>query len=398
MNSRYDAIIVGARCAGASTAMLLARAGMKVLAVDRSPAGADTVSTHALMRGGVFELHRWGVLPGIASARTPPVRTTTFHYGDEAIEIAIKPKDGVDALYGPRRTVLDALLVDAARAAGAEVVHRVGAAGLQRDGAGRVRGVLLDRGVGVPVPVGADLVIGADGFRSRVARLAGSDTVRRGRHATAVIYGYFEGLEEQGFHWHYRPGVSVGVIPTNDGRTCVFVAMPPARFRAELGSELQALYRQVLFESSPALARRVEAARQVGKLWPFPGVPGHLRRAWGPGWALVGDAGFFRDPITAHGITDALRDAELLARAVVRGTDRAMADYEAARDGIARRMLEISDEVASFAWDLEAAKVLHLSLSRLMNAELELLRSVADDAAAGSCPYHGRPTSLTAAN
>jgi flavin-dependent dehydrogenase len=398
MNSRYDAIIVGARCAGASTAMLLARAGLKVLVVDRGAAGTDTLSTHALMRGGVFQLHRWGVLPEIVSAGTPPIRTTTFHYGDEAIEIAIKPKDGFDALYGPRRTVLDALLVEAARSSGAEVAHRVSAAGLLRDDTGRVRGALLDRGDGATVPVRADLVIGADGFRSHVARLAGSDAVLRGRHATAVIYGYVEGLESEGFHWHYRPGVSVGVIPTNDGRTCVFTAMPPARFRAELGSGLAALHGRVLFESSPVLAGAVAAARRVGKLWPFPGVPGFVRRPWGRGWALVGDAGFFRDPITSHGITDALRDAGLLARAVVRGTEGAMADYEVARDGIARGMLELSDRVASFTWDLEAAKVLHLSLSRLMNAELELLRSVADDAAAVSCPYHGMRASLPTAS
>ena len=112
----------------------------------------------------------------------------------------------------------------------------------------------------------------------------------------------------------------------------------------------------------------------------------------------MGDAGFFRDPITSHGITDALRDATLLARAVVRGTDGALADYEAARDEIARGMLELSDRVASFDWDLEAAKVLHLSLSRLMNAELERLRSVADDAATVSCPCHGTPDRLLAAS
>src|SRR5262245_23530275 len=110
--SRYDAVIVGARCAGAATAMLLARAGMDVLLVEQGLRGTDTLSTHALMRAGVLQLFRWGLLDAIKAAGTPPIETTTFHYGDEALDIRIKPRDGVDALYAPRRTVLDPLLAD----------------------------------------------------------------------------------------------------------------------------------------------------------------------------------------------------------------------------------------------------------------------------------------------
>src|SRR5919202_5966716 len=120
----YAPLVVGARCAGAATAMLMARRGMKVLVIDRAAYGADTMSTHALMRGAVLQLHRWGVLPRLREMATPPVRSTSFHYGDEApVRIEIRPADGVDALYAPRRTVLDSILADAAAEAGAEVRH-----------------------------------------------------------------------------------------------------------------------------------------------------------------------------------------------------------------------------------------------------------------------------------
>ncbi len=112
-------IIIGARVAGASTALLLARAGLHVLVVDRARRGSDTLSTHALMRGGVLQLWRWGLADRIVAAGTPPVRRVTFHYGAESLPITLKSYAGVDALYAPRRTVLDALLVDAAEETGA---------------------------------------------------------------------------------------------------------------------------------------------------------------------------------------------------------------------------------------------------------------------------------------
>src|SRR5919202_1106128 len=120
----YAPLVVGARCAGAATAMLMARRGMKVLVIDRAAYGADTVSTHALMRGAVLQLHRWGVLPRLEEMATPAVRSTTFHYGaEDPVAVAIRPADGVDALYAPRRTVLDSALADAAVEAGADVRH-----------------------------------------------------------------------------------------------------------------------------------------------------------------------------------------------------------------------------------------------------------------------------------
>ncbi len=369
----YDAIVVGARCAGAATAMLLSRAGLDVLVVDRGPPGADALSTHALMRGGVLQLRRWGLLGALEEAETPPIRTATFHYADEQVAVAIKPRDGVAALYAPRRTVLDPLLVRAAGASGARVLYGVTAHDLVRDGRGRVGGVILAGPDGARVVAKSPIVIGADGMRSRIAALAGAKVERAGRHGSAVVYGHWEGLAIEGYHWYYRPGVSAGAIPTNDGRTCLFVALPSGRYRDELPLGVGPLYRRVLAEAAPELAAAVAGARLERKLWTFPGAPGFLRRAWGPGWALVGDAGYFKDPLTAHGITDALRDAELLSRAVVAGTEGALAAYQAARDEASLGLFEVADRIASFEWDLEQAKRDHQALAQHMAAETAML-------------------------
>jgi menaquinone-9 beta-reductase len=365
----YDAVIVGARCAGAATALLLARSGLRVLAVDRGRYGTDTLSTHALMRGGVLQLHRWGVLDRVKAAGTPAVRKTSFYYGDEVIDLPIKSRDGVDALYAPRRTVLDSLIVDAAAAAGVTVAHGVRLSGVTRSEEGRVIGATLQDLEGGEARVGTGLLIGADGMRSSVAPLVGSEPYRVGRHAAGVVYAYAAGLDVEGYRWYYRPGVSVGVIPTNNGETCVFAAMPAQRFRSEIRFDVEAGYRRVLAECAPELAAEMTSA-SVGRCRGFPGQSGFFRRSWGPGWALVGDAAYFKDPITAHGLTDALRDAELLARAVVRGTDAAMAGYEAARDDLALGLFEVTDEIASFQWTLDAVKSKHRRLSDEMSREV----------------------------
>ncbi len=376
LSPRYDALVVGARAAGAATAMLLARAGLRVLVVERGREGADTLSTHALMRAGVVQLHRWGLLEAVRAAGTPAVRRATFHYGEQALPVDVKPRDGVDALYAPRRTVLDPILVEAARAAGARVEHEVLADGLLVGAGGRVRGaVLVDRDGG-RTPVEAPIVIGADGLRSRVAALVGAPVERAGAHATAVVYGYWSGLPVDGYHWFYRDGVSAGAIPTSGAETCVFVAMTQARHQAGRAGGLEALYRSVLAEAAPALAEGAAGARLERKLLPFAGAPGFMRRAWGDGWALVGDAGYFRDPLTAHGLTDALRDAELLARAVVAGRADSLAEYQAARDRAAVAFFDLTDRVASFEWDLEALKALHRALAAEMAAETELVRGL----------------------
>ncbi|HWK12046.1 MAG TPA: NAD(P)/FAD-dependent oxidoreductase [Vicinamibacterales bacterium] len=380
LKSTYDVVIVGARCAGAATAMLLARAGVSVLLVEQGARGADTLSTFALMRGGVLQLSRWGLLDAIESAGTPRITTTTFHYGTESVAIRIKPRDGVDALFAPRRTLLDPLLADAAAAAGADVAYRVRLTDLQRDDSGRVTGVVIE-GERRSRPIEASLVVGADGMHSTVASRVGAEPYRVGTYASGVIYTLIPSRSFEGYHWHYRAGASVGVIPTNGGETLVFAAAPRQRFLRELRLDLAAGFNRVVREVAPEIAESIGAAG-LHSYRGFAGGRGFLRPAWGPGWALVGDAGYFKDPITAHGITDALRDAETLAWAILSGGDAALLKYQSIRDELSVPLFTITDEIASYAWDLTRLQVLHRSLSEEMAKEVtHIVDAVAGSAA-----------------
>lgn len=374
LESRYDVVIAGARCAGASTAFLLARRGVKVLVVDPLPPGRDTLSTHALMRGAVVQLHRWGLLERVRAAGTPPIVTTTFDYGDEVLSIPLKPRDGVDALFAPRRTVLDPILEEAAVEAGATVVRGLAVVDLLAGPGGRVGGVVVAGADGVGHEVRADWVVGADGVRSRVARLVGAPVLHAARHTTASVYGYWKGIDRVDNRWTFRPGLGMGTIPTNDGDTCVFVSMLPSDFEGARTRGLDGAFQEMVARSDPELATFLTAGTRSGGLKAFAGTPGFLRRSFGPGWALVGDAGYFRDPLTAHGITDALRDAELLAVALAEGGPDALAGYQASRDEAARGLMDVTDAIASLAWSMEEVKVLHQELSRQMNVGLETVR------------------------
>src|SRR5436190_296598 len=213
-----DVIVVGARCAGAATAMLLARAGRSVLLIDRGEYGTDILSTHALMRGGVLQLARWNLLDRIIAAGTPPVTVTTFHLGSDRLKIDIKPKYGVSALYAPRRTVLDRILVDAATEAGATVCYGTRLMALSHAGNGAVDGAFVQDRTGHAFHVTARYVVGADGLQSTVAEVVGAPVLRAGDQRTAVLYGYWPDLPVDGFNWHYGATSAAGVIPTNGGR------------------------------------------------------------------------------------------------------------------------------------------------------------------------------------
>jgi len=382
INNAYDVVIVGARCAGAATAMLLAACGLRVLVFDKSRYGTDTLSTHALMRPAVLLLHRWGLTDRLEAEGTPRISKTSFHYasheGREAVEVDIKPRHGVDALYAPRRTVLDRTLADAAREAGADLRHGVQMLDLLRSNAGRVSGVRLRDESGNVRDVRAGIVIGADGRRSGVARLVGSTPYVVGRHTTTCAYGYFRDLPVDGNRWYYGPGMGAGAIPTNDDQTLLFAAVSRDFARGSAADRASAFHR-VIREVAPDVGARVSDVQRVGKLHFFPGMPGFLRQPYGDGWALVGDAGYMTDPITAHGITNALRDAELLARAITEGGS--LADYQTERDDLSLKFFEVSDRVASLDWDIPTVQQYHKMMSQEMGREEEALVTMASASA-----------------
>ena len=371
-SSLFDVVVIGARCAGAATAMLLARAGHRVLLVDRGRYGTDTLSTHALMRGAVLQLHRWNVLPAVIAAETPPVRQATFFYGDEAVSVPIAPRDGVDALYAPRRYLLDRLLVDAASAAGVDVVYGVRLKALERSATGRVTGAVLEGEDGHLHTVTTRMVVGADGLHSTVARLVGAQTYRAGQHASATIYGHFRGLNVDGYGWYFIPGVSAAAIPTNAGQVCVSISVPAREFTRLFAHQKQRTFRDLLTQVAPRIGAQIDVAGD-SPLHGFAGQLGFFRQAYGPGWALVGDAGYFKDPLTAHGITDALRDAELLAHAIDAGSVDALDEYQEQRDAASVDLFEATDAIASFTWNLNDVRVLHEALARAMSREVKRL-------------------------
>ncbi|MFP4634478.1 MAG: NAD(P)/FAD-dependent oxidoreductase [Nitriliruptoraceae bacterium] len=384
---RYEVLIVGARVAGAATALLLARAGHRVLVVDRARRGSDTLSTHALMRPAVHQLRRWGLLDRLVEQGTPPQQRVVFHYGDDQVPVEV-----AEPLYAPRRTVLDPLLVAAAEEAGAEFRFGVSVEGVLRDGDGQVAGVRLRDERRRQVDLPARVTVGADGRRSRVAREVDAPVTHRGTTASAFLLGYWSGVEAVGYEWCYRPGSAAGVIPTNDGQVCVFAGVPSGQLVDALEDGAEVGMQRILMATTPAVAERIAAGQRQGPVRCYPGMAGWLRRPWGPGWALVGDAGYFKDPLTAHGMTDALRDAELVALAVHRTLEdpgaeaEAGADYQAVRDRLSLRFFEVTNAIAGFGWDLSEVQSLHLAMSEAMKHEYAVMA-----ASEGLLP-HAAPT------
>jgi 2-polyprenyl-6-methoxyphenol hydroxylase-like FAD-dependent oxidoreductase len=345
----FDVIIVGARCAGAPTGMLLARRGYKVLIVDRASFPSDTLSTHVIQPHGVARLARWGLLDGIVASGCPAIHTYAFHFGP--LVIAGSPgTPEAKVAYCPRRTVLDKILVDAAVASGAElregfVVDEV----VTSDG--QVTGIRGRGNHGPDVTVTAPLVVGADGRNSIVAKSASPAVYNERPTLQGGYYAYWSGVPIEGrFEIFIGEGCGAGLAPTNDGLTMIVGGWPLARYETKKRDHEKS-YRS-LVEELPALGARVRGARIESRV--FGGAtPNFFRKPFGHGWALVGDAGYIKDPITAQGMTDAFRDAEFLAAAIhewqsgARSFEEAMSAYQASRDAQSLPMYELTCQLAA---------------------------------------------------
>jgi 2-polyprenyl-6-methoxyphenol hydroxylase-like FAD-dependent oxidoreductase len=347
----YDAIVIGSRCAGASTAMLLARRGRRVLVVDRATFPSDVLSGHAIQPAGMAHLARWGLLERVRATGVPFASTVRFDFGEVVLEGSPVPVDGIDAAVCIRRTIIDPILADAAAEAGAEVRHGVSVTGLLYDG-DRVVGIRGHDGQGHPVEERATIVIGADGAHSALARRVEAPAYAVHPAGTVNIYSYFRGLPIDGIEIYSRPGRFFVAVPTNDDLVFVNVAYP-AKSAGVVQGRVADAFTEALAEV-PCLGERVAAAQRAER-FRFARLPeSFLRQPAGPGWALVGDAGCHKDPITAQGMTDAFRDAELLAGAVDSGLDgdlaAALRGYQAARDAAVLPMYEFTAGLA----DLEA--------------------------------------------
>ncbi|GAA2015119.1 NAD(P)/FAD-dependent oxidoreductase [Catenulispora yoronensis] len=307
----YDVIIVGARCAGAATALLLARQGVRVLLVDRATFPSDTVSTHLLHPAGVARLRDWGLLDSLLATGCPPIEAISFQPTEDfVLRGAPYAYDGVTMSLAPRRTVLDALLVEAAGAAGVEV--REGAS-LQRVvwEEGRVVGAEFRDGGGV-FEERAALVVGADGRRSSVAREVGAEVVRDAGNFGCQFYGYWAGLPDEGAQLFVGGGQAVLAFPTHHGNHLVLVGWPHARF-AEVKQDIDHHFLAAVAERAPTVRERLTEDARAGRIAGSGDLSNYIRASSGPGWVLVGDAAMAKDAVTAQGIGDAFAQAQSLA-------------------------------------------------------------------------------------
>jgi flavin-dependent dehydrogenase len=325
---KYDVIVVGARCAGSSLAMLLARSGARVLLTDRATFPSDTFNGHYIHPAGVRSLQSWGLLDRVLTPGGPrPVHTVRMDYESIAFTGRFGWPDGQRALaLAPRRHRLDALLVDAAAEAGAEVRQAFAVEDLVWDGQ-RVVGIRGRQRGGAGVEERADVVVGADGLHSLVASKVGAQAYEVEPAHTCVYYSHWADLPPAGLEIWLRPGRYALSFPTDAGLTCVAIGWKRDEF-ARVRANVEAEFLSEV-ERLPELAARMAAGRRVEPLRGTADLPTYLRVPYGPGWALVGDAGCRVDPITGEGITDAFRDAEFLAQAI-RGGE--LHEYQRRRD------------------------------------------------------------------
>lgn len=344
----YDVIIIGARAAGSPTAMLLARQGQRVLLLDRATFPSDTLSTHQLQLPASALLKQWGLLDKVQATNPGAAHYVCFDMGVVRFDGAYPNLDGINSVHSPRRFILDQILVDAAITAGAELRQGFIAEELLWEGQ-QVVGIRGRSTHGTAMTERAGMVIGADGQRSLVAKAVNAPRYNEHPVLTCGYYSYWQGVAPNGGEIYRRGQRTITVWPTNDHLTLIYVAWPAAefnRFRADVEGNFQATLDLV-----PSLAERVCAGKRVERISGAGDIPNFFRKPYGPGWALVGDAGYIKDPISGMGIGDAFRDAQLLANAlesisIGRKPANALGDYEQRRNQAAKPFYAITIDAA----------------------------------------------------
>ncbi len=282
--------------------MLLARNGCRVLAADRAQFPSDTISTHFLWPRTTSFLAKWDLLDKLSATGCPAIHRVTADYGAVSISGRPSPVDGTGIMYCPRRTILDLLLVEAARAAGAEIREATTFRELiwQND---RVVGARVQARDGKFLEERATIVVGADGLWSPVARAAGAITDINCGSLTCGYYAYWGGVPTDGVEFYVRHGRDILVFPTHDGLTCIWAGRSHDDWDL-YRANVENTYREII-SLAPSLAERLGSTRQMS---PFKGtskLPNFYRQSFGRGWVLVGDAAYHRDPLAGMGIGDA---------------------------------------------------------------------------------------------
>ncbi|WP_329113006.1 NAD(P)/FAD-dependent oxidoreductase [Streptomyces sp. NBC_01465] len=305
----YDVIVIGARCAGSPTAMLFAKKGYRVLLLEKAQFPLDTLSSHYIHMQGMSLLNRWGLLDKLRDAGCRQITKQSYEGPDVRIEGFSLPLDDLHYTYAPRRYVLDPILAEGAVEAGVEFQQGCAVKDLLWEG-DRVVGVRYTTPAGTETTERAPLVVGADGMRSLVARKAGAQNVVEHARVSCTYYSYWSGVPSH-FELYERPGRWIGVIPTNDDLTLLMTYFPQDEYN-DVRKGVEPFYLDSFRTTAPALYERMMAGKREEQLYGTGHQENYFRKAYGPGWVLVGDAVNHKDSITARGITEAFAQAQSL--------------------------------------------------------------------------------------
>jgi flavin-dependent dehydrogenase len=332
--ARHDVVVVGARCAGATLATFLARAGASVLLLDRDPLGSDQIlSTHTIHPPGIAVLDEVGVGEAVRSV-APPTRVVRLRKNDAFVDIEFPAGR---AEYCPRRARLDGLLQDAAASAGVEILDRTRVTSLLRDG-DRVVGAKAMTPAGQQRVFRAELVVGADGRHSTVARQVGAEEYLGYDAPRAMFWGYWNAPA----FWETDPAYPFGMYVANTGgyiraifqtdhNQLLIGSLPPVEQAMAWRRDPDAALVNDL-ASDPTTGPLIAGSAPDGPVRGTVKERYFFRRAAGSGWMLVGDAGHHKEFVIGDGITEALLQARSLALAIAEGTDAALHRWWRARD------------------------------------------------------------------